>query len=120
MSFTDPLPCASVAIVLRKTWKFSFGNPSFSASDADPSLVRQLDCQFQVTQSIHIHETKFYKLTTGDLVKAIQSQINDQLSKLAATGTTLCQTSLTLEVAGNPDAHCFVDAPHDKRVSRTT
>ena len=27
--FTDPLRCASVAIVLRKTWKFSFGNPSF-------------------------------------------------------------------------------------------
>ncbi len=85
--------------------------------DADPSLVRQLDCQFQVTQSIHIDETKFYKLTTGELVKAIQSQINDQLSKLVTTRTTLCQTSLTLEVAGNPDAHCFVDAPHDKRVS---
>ena len=32
MSFTDPLRCASVAIVRRKTWKFSLGNPSFSAS----------------------------------------------------------------------------------------
>ena len=78
-------------------------------ADADPSLVRQLDCQFQITQSIHVDETKFYKLTTGELVKAIQSQIDDQLSKLAATGTPLCQTSLTLEVIGKPDTHCFVD-----------
>jgi len=86
-------------------------------ANADPSLVGQLDCQFQVTQSIHIDETKFYKLTTGELVKAIQFQNNDQLSKLAATGTTLCQTSLTLEVAGNPDAHYFVAAPHGKQVA---
>jgi hypothetical protein len=50
-------------------------------------------------------------------VNTIQSQINDQLSKLAVTGTTLCQTSLTLDVAGKPDAYCFVDAPQDKRVS---
>jgi hypothetical protein len=28
MSFADPLPCASVAIVLRRTWKFRFGNPT--------------------------------------------------------------------------------------------
>jgi len=86
-------------------------------ADADPSRVRQLDCQFQVAQAIHINETEFYKLTTGELVKAIQSQINEQLSKLAVTGTPSCQTSLTIELAGKPDDHCFVDAPHDKRVA---
>ncbi len=104
----DPEGCSMV--IFNHLWESVRG-------DADPSLVRQLDCQFQVTHSIHIDETKFYKLTTGELVNAIQSQINDQLPKLAATGTTLCQTSLTLEVAGNPDTHCYVDAPHDKRVS---
>ena len=104
----DPEGCS--VVIFNRLWESVRG-------DADPSLVRQLDCQFQVTQSIHIDETKFYKLTTGELVKAIQSQIDDQLSKSATTGTTLCQTFLTLEVAGNPDAHCFVDAPHDKRVS---
>jgi hypothetical protein len=57
-------------------------------ADADRSLVRQLDCQFQLVQTIHISEEGFYKLTTGELVKTIQSQINDQLPKLAVTGTT--------------------------------
>jgi uncharacterized protein DUF6794 len=104
----DPEGCS--VVIFNRLWESVRG-------DADPSLVRQLDCQFQLTQRIHIDETAFYRLTTGELVKAIQSQINDQLSKLAAMGTTPCQTSLTLEVAGNPDAHCFVDAPHDKRVS---
>jgi len=84
---------------------------------ADAPLVKQLDCQFQLVQAIHINETGFHKLTTGELVKAIQSQIDDQLSKLAATGTPLCQTSLTLEVIGKPDMHCFVDAPHGKRIA---
>jgi len=84
-------------------------------ADADPSLVRQLDCQFQVAQAIHINEAAFYKLTTGELVKAMQSQIDDQLSKLAVAGTTPCQTSLALQVAGKPDTNCFVYAPHDER-----
>ena len=86
-------------------------------ADADRSLVRQLDCQFQLEHSIHIDEAGFYKLTTGELVKAIQSQINDQLPKVTVMGTAPCQTSLTLEMAGKPDDHCFVDAPNGKRVS---
>jgi hypothetical protein len=39
------------------------------------------------------------------------------LSELTAKEITPCQTSPTLELAGNPDIHCFVDAPHDKQVS---
>jgi hypothetical protein len=50
-------------------------------ADADRSLVWQLDCQFQLAQAIHIDEAGFYKLKTGELVKALQSQINDQLPK---------------------------------------
>jgi hypothetical protein len=103
----DPEACS--VVILERLWESV-------RADAAPSLVRQLDCQFQVAQAIHINETGFYKLTTGELVKAIQAQIDDQLSKLGA-GTSRCQTSLTLELDGNPDAHCFVDAPHDKRVS---
>jgi hypothetical protein len=102
----DPEGCS--VVIFERLWESV-------RADADRSLVRQLDCQFQVAQAIHINEAGFYKLTTGELVKAIQSQINDQLSKLAITGTTPCQTSLTLEVAGSPDARCFVDAPHGKR-----
>jgi hypothetical protein len=104
----DPEGCS--VVILQHLWESV-------RADADPSLVRQLDCQFQLAQAIHINEAEFYKLTTGELVGAMQSQINDQLSKLEVTGTALCQTSLTLELAGKPDAHCFVNAPHDKRGS---
>ena len=106
----DKDPEGRSVVILNRLWEIV-------RADADRSLVRQLDCQFQVAQAIHINEAGFYKLTTAELVKAIQSQIDDQLSKLAVTGTTLCQRSLTLEVAGKPDGHCFVDAPHGKRVS---
>lgn len=104
----DPEGCS--VVIFNRLWESV-------RRDADPSVIRQLDCQFQVAQSIHIDETKFYKLTTGELVKAIQSQINGQLSQLAANETPPCQTSLTIEVTGNPDVHCFVDAPHDKQAS---
>jgi hypothetical protein len=103
----DPEGCS--VVIFNRLWESV-------RADADPTLIRQLDCQFRLTQSIQIDETKFYKLTTGELVKAIQSQINDQIAKLGATETTLCQTSLTLEIAGDPNLHCFVDGPRDKRV----
>ena len=104
----DPEGCS--VVIFERLWESVRAN-------ADRSLVRQLDCPFQLAQAIHIDEGGLYKLTTGELVKAIQSQINDQLPKMAVTGTTPCQTSLTLEMAGKPDAHCFVDAPNGKRVS---
>ncbi|SRR6266576_3615474 len=104
----DPEGCS--VVIFERLWESV-------RADADPSLVRQLDCQFQVAQAIHINEAEFYKLTTGELVNAIQSQIDDQLSKLAVAGTTPCQTSLALEVAGKPDTNCFVYAPHDERAS---
>ncbi len=104
----DPEGCS--VVILERLWESV-------RADADPSVVRQLDCQFQVAQAIRINETGFYKLTTGALVKAMQSQINDQLSKLMMSGTNPCQTSLTLEVTGEPDAQCFVYAPHGKQGS---
>jgi hypothetical protein len=83
-------------------------------ADADPTLVRQLDCQFQLAEAIHINYTGFYRLTTGELIKAMQSQIDDQLARLAKTGTPMCQSSLALEAAGKPDMKCFVDASFAK------
>jgi len=101
----DPEGC-SVAIFDR-LWELV-------RSDADPALVRQLDCQFQLAGAIHINYKGFYKLTTGELLKAMQSQIDDQLRKIAATGTSMCQRSLTLETEGKPDMHYFVDASFAK------
>ena len=37
-------------------------------ADADPLLVRQLDCQFQLAEAIRINYKGFYKLTTGELL----------------------------------------------------
>jgi hypothetical protein len=80
-------------------------------TDADPARVRELDCQFQLAEALQVQEQGFYKLTTGDVIKALQSQIDEQLPKLIASGSPTCQSSLTLEVKGDPDLHCFVDAP---------
>src|ERR1700733_556247 len=101
----DPEGCS--VVIFDRLWESV-------RADADPSLVRQLDCQFQLTQSIQISENGFYKLTTGELLKAIQSQIDQELTKLAANGRPTCQSSLSLEVVGNPDMNCFVDAPFAK------
>jgi hypothetical protein len=45
--------------------------------------------------------------------------VSDQrpIAEGGGNGNTPRQTSLTLEMAGKPDAHCFVDAPNGKRVS---
>jgi hypothetical protein len=64
----------------------------------------------QLAEAIRINYKGFYKLTTGELLKAMQSQIDDRVTKIAATGTPMCQSSLTLETEGKPDMHCFVDA----------
>jgi len=84
-------------------------------SDADPSLVRQLDCQFRLAETIRINYKGFHNLTTGELLKALQSQIDDQMAKFEATGQSPCQNSLGIEVEGKPDKHCFVDASFARR-----
>lgn len=97
----DPEACSMV--IFNRLWESV-------RSDVDPGLVRQLDCQFQLADAIHIKYKGFYKLTTGELLKAMQVQIDDQMSKLAATGAPMCQTSLKLEELGKPNKRCFVDA----------
>src|SRR5207302_260611 len=83
-------------------------------ADADPSLIQQLDCQFQLVDTVRINYKGFHKLTTGKLVKAMQSQINDQMTKLSTTVPAPCQASLAIEVLGKPDMGCYVDATFAK------
>ena len=99
----DPEGCSSV--ILNRLWESVRG-------DADPALVHQLDCQFQLAQAIHVALRGFHQLTTREMIRRLQSQINSQLLTLAASGVPSCQTSLTLDVAGKPDMGCFVVAPH--------
>jgi|SRR5579859_155243 len=101
----DPEGCS--VVIFNRLWQSV-------RSDADPTLVRQLDCQFQLTEAIQINGKEFYKLTTGELLKVMQSQIDNQMAKLTGKGTPMCQSSLALEAAGKPDMHCFVDASFAK------
>jgi hypothetical protein len=97
----DPEGCSIV--IFNRLWESV-------RTESDPELVRQLDCQFRLAEAIHINYKGFYRLTTGELVKAMQSQIDEQIPKLAAAGTSVCQGSLMVDVTGEPDMHCFVDA----------
>src|SRR5882757_1043340 len=55
-------PEACSVVIFERLWESV-------RADAEPSLVRQLDCQFQVARAIHINEVGFYKLTTEELAK---------------------------------------------------
>ena len=98
----DPEGCS--VVILNRLWESV-------RSDADPGVVRQLECQFHLTEEIRINYKDFYKLTTDQLIKQMQTQIDQQVAKFTATGTSACANSLVLETAGNPDTHCFVAAP---------
>jgi hypothetical protein len=89
-------------------------------ADADPSLVSQLDSQFQLAQTITINEKGFHRMTTRELIKSIQSQIDEQLRAAAATGNPLSQSSLILEIAGDPDLNCFVGSTLGKNDSKAS
>jgi hypothetical protein len=101
----DPEGCSSV--ILNRLWESVRG-------DADPALVHQLDCQFQLAQAIHVSLKGFNQLTTREMIRRLQSQIDSQLPTLAASGVPSCQSSLRLDVSGKPDMDCFVVAPHSK------
>lgn len=99
----DPEGCS--VVILYRLWESV-------RQDADPALVRQLDCQFQLVQAIHVSLKGFHQLTTREMIRRLQSQIDSQLRTLVSSGVASCQSSLTLEVAGKPDMGCFVVAPH--------
>jgi len=101
----DPEGCS--VVIFKRLWESV-------RRDADPALVSQLDCQFQLVQTLHVSLKGFHGMTTRGMVQGLQAQIDARLAKLAASGTTLCQASLTLEVAGKPDMSCYVVAPHGK------
>ncbi|HXP44950.1 MAG TPA: DUF6794 domain-containing protein [Candidatus Acidoferrales bacterium] len=99
----DPEGCS--VVILDRLWESV-------REDADPALVHQLDCQFQLAYAIHVSLKGFHQLTTRAMIQRLQSQIDSQLPTLAASGVPGCQNFLTLDVAGEPDMGCFVVAPY--------
>jgi hypothetical protein len=98
---THPDSCSG--IIIDKLW-------DAVRADADPNLVRQLDCQFQLTETVKISYAKFDQFTTGQLLNALQGQIDAQISRMQANGTPVCQNSLKLRILGDPKGECFVRA----------
>jgi len=98
---THPDICSG--IIIEKLWEAI-------RADADPSLVKQLDCQFQLTEAVQINYAKFDQFTTGQLLNALQDQIDTQVSRMQASGTPMCQSSLKLRILGDPKEDCFVRA----------
>jgi len=102
----DPEACS--VVILDRLWESV-------REDADAALIRQLDCQFQLVQSIHVSLKGFHQMTTRGMIRRLQSQIDSQLAALAASAVPSCQSSLQLDVAGKPDMDCYVVAPHGNK-----
>jgi hypothetical protein len=102
---TDPEECSS--IIFDRLWQAV-------RADADPGLVRRLDCQFTLIERIQINYKGFGKLTVGRMLNSIHAQIDQQMSSMARTETQPCQTALRLEPTGHPHLSCFVRAEFSK------
>jgi hypothetical protein len=77
-SCEDNHPEGCSVVILNRLWESV-------RADADPALVRALDCQFQLAEAVRIDTAGFEKLTT-----------------------------LSLGVEGKPDKSCFVSSPFEK------
>lgn len=75
--------------------------------DADPLLVKQLDCHFQFMEQIHINYKGFYKLRIGEILTRVQRQIDDQLPDLASRFPEGCSSRLDLQPKGDPNLSCW-------------
>jgi hypothetical protein len=100
-SCEDNNPEGCSVVILKRLWRSV-------REDADPLLVKQLDCQFDLAQKIKIDHTGFHKLTVGKILKAMQTQIDEQLPKITQE---MCQKTLTLQVTAKPDNNCYFDDP---------
>jgi hypothetical protein len=86
-------------------------------ADADPDLVRRLDCQFQLIDGLQINYSNFDQFTTGQLLNTLQDQIDTQISRMQRNGTAICQDSLKLRISGDPKPNCFVRAEFARKES---
>src|SRR5215467_14627158 len=51
-------------VILNQLWESVCG-------DGDPTLIRHLDCQFQLAQAIHVSLKGFHQLTTGEMIRRL-------------------------------------------------
>lgn len=79
--------------------------------EADPGLVRELDCQFALIEEIQVEYRGFRDLRVGELLGSLQEQIDRALPEVGTRLTAGCSAErLVLRPTGDPDLECFVRA----------
>lgn len=76
-------------------------------AQTDPALRASLQCQFATVHKIRIDTTGWYLLTVGEMLDAMQAQIDRQVADAAAPG---CPTQLHIVPVGDLNRQCFVRA----------
>lgn len=98
----DPEGCSSV--ILERLWD------SVQAK-TDPVLRASLQCQFATMHKIRIDTTGWYLLTVGEMLDAMQAQIDRQVAAAAGPG---CPTQLRIVPVGDLNRQCFVRAEFEQ------
>lgn len=96
------------AIIFERLWESL-------RQEADPHLVRDLDCQFTLLDLIEIDSSGFCSMRVGGVLREVQEQIESQLPILRARLPVHCSAELRLEPTGSPDLECWVRAEFSER-----
>lgn len=102
----NPNPEGCSVVIFQRFW-------DSVREEADPALVRQLDCQFKLTHKIRVNLKGMNQSTVGYMITQLQKQIDSELASMPADEK--CQATLQLETTGKPDLGCYVVAPHEKQ-----
>ncbi len=76
-------------------------------AQTNPALRSSLQCQFATTHKIRINTTGWYLLTVGEMLDAMQAQIDRQVKTAAAPG---CPAQVRIVPLGDLNRQCFVRA----------
>lgn len=98
----DPEGCSIV--ILERLW-------DRVQAKTDPELRASLHCQFAMMHKIRIDTTGWYLLTVGEMLDAMQVQIDRQVADAAAPG---CPTQLRIVPVGDLNRQCFVRAEFEQ------
>lgn len=101
----DPEGCS--IIILEAMW-------DRVQAQTDSALRFSLQCQFATVHKIQIDTTGWYLLTVGEMLDAMQAQIDSQVAGAAAPG---CPTELRIVPVGDLNRQCFVRAEFEREAS---
>ena len=94
----DPEGCS--VVILEAMW-------DRVQAQTNPALRASLQCQFATAHKIRIDTTGWYQLTVGEMLDAMQVQIDRQVADAAAPS---CPTQLRIVPVGDLNRQCFVRA----------